>query len=82
MTKVMEVWLLSSKSRFVVRAELRTIRNADRIWYGFLFPAPGAFASAEGFGWALIFAMYFSIPAAPIIALVLRGWGRVVTRWR
>ncbi len=61
-------------ARFVVRAEWRIIRNACLIWYGFLFLALGGFKSGEGFGWVLLLAMFFSIPAVPIIALVLRSW--------
>jgi hypothetical protein len=67
-------------ARFVVRAEWRIIRNACLIWYGFLFLAFAAFARADGFGWALIFAMYFSIPAVPVIALVLRSWNWLAKR--
>jgi hypothetical protein len=69
-------------ARFVVRAEWRTIRNACLLWYGFLFIAFGAGTSAEAVGWAMIFAMYFSILAAPVIALGLRGWGWMVKRWQ
>lgn len=58
----------------VAWGERRIIRNACLIWYGFLLLAFGSFASVEGLDWAMIFAMYFLIPAVPIIALVLRGW--------
>lgn len=61
-------------ARFVVRAQWRVVRSACLIWYGFLLLAFGALGNAEGFGWALIFAMFFSILAVPIIAAVLTGW--------
>lgn len=67
-------------ARFVVRAEWRIIRNACLIWYGFLLLAFGAMGNAEGFGWALIFAMYFSIPAVPVIATVFRIWNWLTKR--
>jgi hypothetical protein len=56
-------------ARFLVRADWRTIRNACLIWYGFLFLAFGAGTSAEAVGWAMIFAMYFSVLAVPLVAL-------------
>jgi hypothetical protein len=69
-------------ARFVVRAEWRTIRNACLFWYGFLFIAFGAGTSAEAVGWAMIFAMYFSIVAVPLVALVLSSWGWLAKLWR
>lgn len=62
-------------ARFLVRADWRTVRNACLVWYGFLVIAFGA-AGQEGLGWALIFAMFYSIPAVPLISLVL-----VAVRW-
>ncbi len=64
-------------ARFIVRADWRTVRNSSIIWYGFLLLAFDGLGSQEGFGWALIFAMFLSIPAVPIIALILRGWNRL-----
>ena len=64
-------------ARFVVRAEWRVVRNTCLIWYGFLLLAFGSHGSQEGFGWALIFAMFFSILAVPLIALLLKGWNRL-----
>jgi hypothetical protein len=69
-------------ARFVVRADWRMIRNACLLWYGFLVIAFGAGTSAEAVGWALIFAMYFSILAVPVIALALRSGGWLARRWR
>ncbi len=67
-------------ARFIVRADWRMIRNACLIWYGFLLLGFGALARADGFGWALIFAMYFSILAIPILALVFRVWNWLARR--
>jgi hypothetical protein len=64
-------------ARALVRADWRTVRNACIVWYGFLLLAFGALGSQEGFGWALIFAMFWSIPAVPIIALVMKVWHRL-----
>jgi hypothetical protein len=69
-------------ARCLVRAEWRTIRNACLLWFGFLFIAFGAGTSAEAVGWAMIFAMYFSILAVPVIALALRSGGWLARRWR
>jgi hypothetical protein len=60
-----------------VRADWRSIRNACIIWYGGLLVIFGAFSSQQGFGWALIFAMFFSVPALPVITLVLKLWNRL-----
>lgn len=62
-------------ARFVVRADWRTVGYASLIWYGFLFLATGGFHSQEALGWVFILAMFLSIPALPVIALVLKGWG-------
>lgn len=64
-------------ARVVVRAEWRTIRNACFVWYGFLMLVLGGFKSAEGFGWVLILAMFWSIPAVPVISLVMKVWKRL-----
>lgn len=61
-------------ARYVVRAQWRTVGYACAIWYGFLLLAFGAFAGGDGLGWAMIFAMFYSIPAVPIIALLFRIW--------
>ena len=60
-------------ARVVVRAEWRTIRNACFLWYGFLMLVLGGFEGAEGFGWVLIMAMFWSIPAVPVISLVMKS---------
>lgn len=67
-------------ARFVVRSDWRMIRNACLIWYGFLLLSSGAMASADGFGWALILAMYFSILAIPLLALAFRLWDWLMRR--
>ncbi len=64
-------------ARLVVRAEWRTIRNACFVWYGFLMLVLGGFKSTEGFGWVLIMAMFWSIPAVPVISLVMKVWKRL-----
>ena len=64
-------------ARLVVRAEWRTIRNACLVWYGFLMLVLGGFKSTEGFGWVLIMAMFWSIPAVPVISLVMKVWKRL-----
>ncbi|MGL5361931.1 MAG: hypothetical protein ACRDBH_03565 [Bosea sp. (in: a-proteobacteria)] len=66
-------------ARFVVRADWRTIRNACIIWYGLLILAFNGLFDPKGFGWAMIFAMFFSIPAVPLAALGLRLLSRA---WR
>ena len=64
-------------ARYGVRADWRTVRNTCLIWYGFLLLGFSGYRSQDGFGWALIFAMFFSIPAIPVIALGLKGWNRL-----
>jgi hypothetical protein len=59
-------------ARFLIRAEWRLVRNACILWYGFLILAFGGPFKAEAVSWSMIFAMYFSILAVPMIALVLR----------
>jgi hypothetical protein len=59
-------------ARFITRADWRTVRTAGIIWYGFLVLAFGGPFKPEALGWAMIFAMYFSILAVPLLALVLR----------
>ncbi len=61
-------------AHFVVRADWRTILKTCLIWYGSLFLAFGAFSGGDRVGWTLLAAMFFSVPAVPIIAAVLRGW--------
>lgn len=64
-------------ARFVMRADWRTIRNACFLWYGVLV-LPGALtASSETLGWAVILAMYLSIPVVPVLSLILKLWGRL-----
>lgn len=67
-------------ARVVVGADWRTVRNACLIWYGLLLLAFGGLTSAEGFGWAMIFAMFWSIPALPVVALAVKLCA-VVGRW-
>jgi hypothetical protein len=50
---------------------MRTVMKGPLV---LLRPPSARYASTEGFGWAMILEMYFSIPEVPIIALVLRGW--------
>lgn len=64
-------------ARVVVRADWRTIRNACLLWYGFLMLVLGGYRSAEGFFWVLIIAMFWSIPAVPVISLVMKVWTRL-----
>lgn len=61
-------------ARFVVRADWRTVGYASLIWYGFLSLTTGGFLNQEALGWVFILAMFLSIPALPVIALVLKGW--------
>ncbi len=64
-------------ARLIVRADWKVIRNACIVWYGLLFLGFAGFKSAEHFGWVLIFAMFFSIPAVPLISLILKLWRRL-----
>ena len=64
-------------ARLVVRADWKVIRNACILWYGLLFLAFAGFKSAEHFGWVLIFAMFYSIPAVPLLSLILKLWNRL-----
>lgn len=61
-------------ARLIVRADWKVIRNACLLWYGLLFFGLAGFRSAEHFGWVLILAMFFSIPAVPLFSLILKLW--------
>ena len=56
-------------SRLLLRASWRAIAHAYAIWFGFLL-AIGAIEAA--LGWALILAIFFTIPAVPIVILLLK----------
>jgi hypothetical protein len=64
-------------ARLIVRADWKIIRNSCMLWYGFLLLAFEGFKSAEHFGWALTFAIFFSIPAVPLLSLILKLWKRL-----
>lgn len=61
-------------AKLVLRASWRTILIAYAIWYGalLLFGLSAAPRIAEGMGWMMILAMFLTIPAVPIIVLLLR----------
>jgi hypothetical protein len=59
-------------ARIILRADWRTIRNACILWYGVLVLGFGGPFRADALGWAMIFTMYFSILAIPLIVLGLR----------
>lgn len=61
--------------RLLLRASWRAIARAYAIWCGILliFAVLSSGNSwDEGFGWALILGMFFTIPALPIIILILK----------
>ena len=59
-------------ARFIVRAHWRTIRNSCMIWYSFLVLVFNGLFNPAGLGWAMIFAMYFSLLAIPLLSLAFR----------
>ena len=62
-------------SRLLLGASWRAIARAYAIWFGFL-SIIGVLASSnswdEGFGAAIITGMFLTIPAVPIVILVLK----------
>lgn len=68
-------------ARFILRAEWRMVRNACIIWYSLLVLIFGGPFKPEALGWAMIFAMYFSILAIPLLSLILKLGSFVWTRF-
>ena len=63
----------------IVRVDLRTIAKAYGIWIGLLvvvFVLPSSRSFSEGVGWALIFAMFCTAPAIPVLCLFINIWTR------
>ena len=67
-------------ARFVLRAEWRQIVRAYLIWVGCLlvFRLLGGNTIDEGMSWALIIAMFATIPVIAVLSLTLKltGWAR------
>ncbi len=61
-------------ARVLLRASWRSVLIAYAIWYGalFLFGLSAAPRVAEALGWMMILAMFLTIPAVPVIVLLLR----------
>ena len=57
-------------SRLLLRASWRAIGRAYAIWFGFLLVI--SVLGDERAGWALILAIFFTIPVVPIVILLLK----------
>lgn len=59
-------------ARYLIRAPWTTVGAACALWYGLLVLAFGGPFREEAIGWAMIFGMFYSVLAIPILALILR----------
>jgi hypothetical protein len=56
----------------VSRKDWRAVRNACIVWYSILVLAFNGIFNPDGLGWAMIFAMYFSFVAVPLLSLAFQ----------
>lgn len=69
-------------ARLLLRADGRLVLRAYGIWAVILFGAFLAMTRSleQGLGWAFIFGLFWTIPAIPILVLMLRLWARLQRR--
>jgi hypothetical protein len=67
-------------SWLIVRADPWTIAKAYVVWIVLLVLTLGVNGTGpftEGLGWALVFGIFYTTPAVPLICLILKLWTRL-----